>query len=83
MNRGMNHSNNEWITIEKGIFLQKIQSNSTGLSLYDYRHGSIVKCSYKLFMFVDTDGIKTKEKRTGEWIELEAQMNGYTRYMKE
>ena len=71
MNRGMNHSNNEWITIEKGIFLQKIQSNSTGLSLYDYRHGSIVKCSYKLFMFVDTDGIKTKEKRTGEWIELE------------
>jgi len=63
----------EWITIDKGIYIQYIKEGN-GQSLNDHRIGIIVKCSFKLFMFLDVDGKKDADKREGKWIELETRV---------
>jgi hypothetical protein len=59
----------DWISIDNGIFLQKINEGK-GTRLAAYRNGAVIKCSFKLFMFLD-DGEKDADRRTGKWIELE------------
>lgn len=63
-------STKEWIKVDNGIYIQKL-NDGKGISLNDHRNGAVIKCSFKLFMFLDDDGEKDLDRRRGKWISLE------------